>query len=135
MNKEQIIAVLRVLRNIRTCVANQDTYIPGVGDCHNKDANYRSPFNLSKPFGICWHVYAHTSGSLGIDTDFLKPVFDELGYKSNTYPVESTVLPEGYNDYWYKNRSNYDLYFSDNEFSKVRFELLEKLIQYFENKL
>lgn len=135
VNKEQAIAVLRILTNIKTCVINKDTFIPGVGDCHNQDANYISPFNLTKHFGICWHVFAHTKNELGIGMDFLRPVFVELGYKPTSFPVESTVLPDGDAEIWFDSRSNIDLYFSDDEYSKARFELLEKLIQYFENKL
>lgn len=132
MNTQQVKAILVVLNNMKTCIVNKDTYIPGVGDCDNKDDNYRAPFNLSKSFSIDWHVYAHTSGSLGIDIDILKPVYIELGYKSADYPVESTVAGD---EAWEKYYDKYDLYFRDNEYSKERANLIDKLIEYFNAKL
>ncbi len=135
MNKEQCIAVLKVLNNIKTCVDNNNTFIPGVGDCHNQDENYVSPFNLHKSFGICWHVFAHTPGELNIHIDSLSPVFIELGYKSNKFPVEKEIYPELDDDSLAGFRSNYDLYLSNNVQANVRYKLLCELIKYFENKL
>lgn len=135
MNKSNNALVLHILKNIQTCIKNKDTFIPGVGDCHNKDENYVSPFNLSLSFSIDWHVYAHTPGDLGINIDFLHPAYLELGYKDVLYPVESTVSPGGDRSTWAKEYDNYNLYFRDNEYSKERAILVDKLVEYYESKL
>lgn len=138
MNTEQIKAVLVVLKNMQTCISTQDTYLPGVGDWDNKDDDYRSPFNLSVAGSVCWHVYAHTNGDLGIGYDFLKPVFLKLGYKDCDYPVESTLMPNGSIEEWlqYRHKTNpYNLYFKDIEECKIRCKLVDQLVEYFENKL
>lgn len=144
MNIEQIKAVLLVLTNMQTCIRNKDTYIPGVGDWTDPDENYRSPFNLSVSGTVCWHVYAHTSGDLGIGYDFLKDIFAELGYSNVDYPVESTFMPGGsesdfehyrhkvnpYNGYWGTDHGG-DL----RPDCPIRCKLVDQLVEYFENKL
>lgn len=143
MNIEQVKLVLPVLKNIQTCIVNRDTYIPGVGDCHNKDENYRSPFNLHVSFGLCWHVFADTPPDLGIDWEFLYPVFEELGYNRH-YPVEATFMPDCTVDEWvhYRHKVNpYNGYWGvdhsgvEREDCPVRRKLVDQLVQYFEIKL
>lgn len=144
MNQLQVTQALYLLKKMQTCIINRDTFIPGVGDCHNKDANYESPFNLSKSFGICWHLYAHTPGDIGIDYNFLKPVFAELGYKNVDYPVESTLMPDGDEDQWahYRHKVNpYDGYWGTDLTGEeradcpIRRKMVDQLVEYFENKL
>ena len=142
MNKLQIELALKVLKNIQTCIRNRDTYIPGVGEYGEE--GYVSPFNLTKSFGICWHVYAHTPPDLGLDMDFLHPVFLELGYTNKNYPVESTFMPDGNDDdfshYQYK-VNPYDGYWGtdhsgvEREDCSIRRKLVDELVQYFETKL
>ena len=144
MNIVQVTQALKVLKNIQTCIVNRDTYIPGVGDLYNQDENYRSPFNLHVSFGVCWHVWVDTPGDIGIDSDFLKPVFVELGYKNANYPVESTLMPDGDEDQWshYRHKVNpYNGYWGtdhsgvEREDCPIRRKLVDQLVEYFENKL
>lgn len=144
MNIVQVTQALKVLKNMQTCIVNRDTYIPGVGDLYNQDENYRAPFNLHVSFGICWHVWAGTPGGIGVDNDFLRPVFAELGYKNIKYPVESTFMPDGsdndfslyqyktnpYNGYW-----GTDLEGREHPDCAIRRKLVDQLVEYFENKL
>ncbi len=143
MNQLQVTEVLKVLKNIQTCIRNKDTYIPGVGDLYNQDENYRSPFNLGVSASICWHVYAHTNGGLGIDMDFLKPVFVELGYNAD-YPVENTFMPNQSHPQYIHYRyyvNPYNLYWGTDDKGDlrpdcpIRCKLVDQLVQYFETKL
>ncbi len=143
MNKIQMQAALSVLKNMQTCIRNKDTYIPGVGDLYNQDENYRSPFNLGVSASVCWHVYAHTYGDLGIGMDFLKPVFVELGYNAD-YPVENTFMPNQSHPQYIHYRyyvNPYNLYWGTDDKGDlrpdcpIRCKLVDQLVEYFENKL
>jgi len=121
MNKLQIESVLGVLNKMKACIDAKDTYVNG--------------FNLHVLYGICWHVHVLTPDDVGIDSYFLRPVFTELGYKNNIYPVESTLLPDDNMQEWrlLYDTSN-DLYSKDTNYGKIRCELLNKLIEYLKNK-
>jgi hypothetical protein len=122
---EQYRMVLEVLEQMKDCLDRGVTYTTVKG----------KPFNLSTSFGICWHVYAHTPDHIvtGIGTDFLVPVFDEMGL-SPVYPVECQITGHAslariaYN-------SQRDLYDPANQFGVERIKLVDHLCQYYRKEL
>ena len=123
---EQAVLVLKVLTAMKDCLDRDVTYTTINGES----------FNLTRQYGICWHVFAHTPSSetTGIDDEFLRPVFVEMGL-DGTFPVEMQLTgndcDKAVNLYW--NQRN--LCVMDSEPGKVRYKLLCDLIEYFNKVL
>lgn len=136
---ESLKAALVVLKDVKTCLVEGDTYTKSNG--HS--------FNLHKNFGLCWHVFSGTIPEEigGCGREFLIPLFLELGYDP-VYPVEVAVIVREMQsrseeiphfnvlcDFARKAFSaQRDLYTADNEYSKQRCKLVDELIALIENK-
>jgi len=122
---EQAKLVLKVLTAMKDCLDRDSTYTTINGES----------FNLTRQHGICWHVFAHTPNSeeSGIDDEFLKPVFEEMGLNPD-YPVEYQMTGD-----YLKARDLYWLQRNvcvlDSHQGQLRYKLLCDLIKYFENVL
>lgn len=119
---EQFRMVLSVLEQMKDCLDRDETFTTVKG----------KPFNVSKSFGICWHVYAHTGNHLvtGISTDFLYPYFVEMGLH-NSYPVEFQFTDSPISAFHYQ-RNMYD---RDNLYGQARIKLVDDLIVFFTEKM
>lgn len=124
--QQQYIAVLEVLNLMKACIDANSTYVCIDG----------KSFNLHKPFGICWHVFAHTPATeiSGIDPEYLEQAFLDMGLKA-TLPVESQLQYESADQWNLYNDTRYDRYDASTEVGQTRIKLLNELIQYFENVL
>lgn len=124
--KDQYIAVLEVLNLMKACTDANDTYV-----CIDGKA-----FNLHKPFGICWHVFAHTPATeiSGIDATYLEQAFLDMGL-SPTLPVESQLKYNSVEQWDLYNSTCYNRYDPSTEVGQVRITLLNELIKYFNNVL
>lgn len=122
---EQYRMVLEVLEQMKDCLDRGETYTTVKG----------KPFNVTTSFGICWHVFAHTPNQAitGIGTDFLVPVFVEMGLDP-AYPVEGMS-----NDKRDHMRIAYtaqrNLYDDDTIHGGNRIKLVDRLIQYYREKM
>jgi len=122
---EQSKLVLKVLTAMKDCLDRDVTYTTINGES----------FNLTRQHGICWHVFAHTPNSevTGIDHDYLKPVFVEMGLNPD-YPVEYQMTGD-----YFKARDLYwlpsNVCVMDSPQGQLRYKLLCDLIEYFENIL
>ena len=116
-DQEQMKLALAVLKKMKACIDADTTFIVYGGES----------FNLHKTFGICWHLYSSTSNESHINMDFLYPVFKEMGLNER-YPVETLLGIE-----WsLPINDKYDL---STECGKVRYKLINDLIQYFTDKI
>lgn len=124
--QQQYIAVLEVLNLMKACIDANSTYVCIDG----------KSFNLHKPFGICWHVFAHTPATeiSGIDPEYLEQAFLDMGLKP-TLPVESQLQYDALAQWDLHHCTRYDRYDPSTEVGKVRIELLNELIKYFNNVL
>lgn len=122
---EQYRMVLEVLEQMKDCLDRGETYTTVKG----------KPFNVTRQFGICWHVYAHTPNHkmTGIGTDFMCPAFEEMGLDA-AYPVEGMS-----NDNRDHMRIAYtaqrNLYDDDTIHGGNRIKLVDRLIQYYRQKM
>lgn len=124
--QQQYIAVLEVLNQMKACIDANSTYVCIDG----------KSFNLHKPFGICWHVFAHTPATeiSGIDHEYLEQAFLDMGLNA-ALPVEGQLEYEIVKRWELYNNTRYDRYDPSTEVGKARIELLNELIKYFNNVL
>lgn len=122
---EQYRMVLEVLEQMKDCLDRGETYTNVKG----------KPFNVTRQFGICWHVYAHTPNQkmTGIGTDFMCGAFAEMGLDS-AYPVEgqSTINRDHMRIAFSAQRNMYD---DDTIHGANRIKLVDRLIQYYREKM
>lgn len=89
-------------------------------------------FVFSKHFGICANLHINSENrEFGIQ--YLSTAFDHLGLDC-TYPVEGQVC-DTYSYKHYAFSKNDDKYNPSTELGRLRLELLDKLIQYFEERV
>ena len=126
-SKEQIIAVLSILKSMKACVDSNDTFTRAEG--YN--------FNLSRDAGICWHLHAHTPPKMArhdVAINFLSPVFKEMGLDER-YPVESKICKNDILSIQKMHLYDRDKYNKKLPAGSLRVELLNKLIEYFSKKV
>lgn len=122
---EQYRMTLEVLEQMKDCLDRGETYTTVKG----------KPFNLTRTFGICWHVFAHTPNQVvtGIGTNFLCDAFEAMGL-DHAYPVEGMS-----NDNRDHMRIAYtaqrNLYDDDTIHGGNRIKLVDRLIQYYREKM
>lgn len=122
---EQYRMVLEVLEQMKDCLDRGETYTNVKG----------KPFNVTRQFGICWHVYAHTPNHhmTGIGIDFMCPAFVEMGLDAS-FPVECQreINRDFMRSAYTAQRNMYD----DNTIHGAnRIKLLDRLIQYYREKM
>ncbi|SOK58280.1 hypothetical protein [Yersinia phage fHe-Yen9-04] len=122
---EQYRMTLEVLEQMKDCLDRGETYTTVKG----------KPFNVTRQFGICWHVYAHTPNQnvTGIGTDFMCPAFADMGLDI-AYPVEcqTTGSRDQMRQAFSVQRNMYD----DNTIHGAnRIKLVDSLIQYYREKM
>ncbi len=118
---EQYRMVLEVLEQMKDCLDRGETYTNVKG----------KPFNVTRQFGICWHVFAHTPNQdvTGIGTDFMCPAFVEMGLDV-AYPVESKST-DNRDHMRIAFSAQRNLYDDDTIHGANRIKLVDELIQYY----
>jgi hypothetical protein len=124
-NLEQYRLVLEVLEQMKDCLDRGETYTNVLG----------KPFNVTRQFGICWHVFVHTPNSeiSGIDMGFMVPAFIDMGLDTY-YPVESQTTDDP-NHQRIAYTSQRNMYDPDSVYGANRLKLLDRLIEYYRKKL
>lgn len=107
-NKE----VLNILENVKLFFTTGEGYDPSL--------------MYQKRHGLCWHITANAEIQ-GIEYQDLYDIFYNLGY-DQSYPVERQIDPDKPNLLYFETP---DLYDPETEQGKLRFKLLDELIEYF----
>lgn len=122
---EQYRMVLEVLEQMKDCLDRGDTYTTVKG----------KPFNITRQFGICWHVYVNTPNHkiTGIGTDFMCSAFAEMGLDA-AFPVEGQST-DNRDHMRIAYTAQRDMYDKETIHGANRVKLVDSLIQYYHKKM
>lgn len=90
----------------------------------------KETFVFSRVSGICWHMTVNVD----MYRNVLPEVFKELGYDEN-YPIEMQVVDNDNHACQMYSNDRIKKYSKNSETGKLRLEMIDRLIAYFEKKM